>query len=135
MTDSPPVELSLHELAERAGVPPRTVRYYIARGLMEGPSGPGRAASYGARHLERLEEIRRLKAEGRSLNEIKRRLGEGGAPPEAPEPTSWWSYRLGDDVVVNVSAGASPWRLKQIQQALAEMAERLGGEDEGKGNT
>lgn len=59
------------ELAERAGVTPRTVRYYEQRGLM----GPGARAGggfrrYGEEHLGRLWLIDRLKSLGLSLEEI-----------------------------------------------------------------
>ena len=51
---------SLTELADLAGVTPRTVRYYLPRGLLpsSGRSGPG--AKYGDEHLARLRLIRRL---------------------------------------------------------------------------
>jgi DNA-binding transcriptional MerR regulator len=65
---------SLTELADVAGVTPRTVRYYLAQGLLPavGQSGPG--AKYDDRHLARLRLIRRLQAEHLPLAEIRRRL-------------------------------------------------------------
>jgi DNA-binding transcriptional MerR regulator len=65
---------SLTELADLAGVTPRTVRYYLAQGLLPavGPSGPG--SKYDATHLARLRLIRRLQAEHLPLAEIRRRL-------------------------------------------------------------
>jgi DNA-binding transcriptional MerR regulator len=65
---------SLTELADLAGVTPRTVRYYLAQGLLPavGQTGPG--SKYGEGHLTRLRLIRRLQAEHLPLAEIRRRL-------------------------------------------------------------
>lgn len=37
----------LAELAQKAGLPGRTIRFYIARGLLPGPLKAGRGATYG----------------------------------------------------------------------------------------
>src|SRR4029077_5101865 len=65
---------SLTELADLAGVTPRTVRYYLAQGLLPavGQTGPG--SKYGEGHLTRLRLVRRLQAEHLPLAEIRRRL-------------------------------------------------------------
>jgi DNA-binding transcriptional MerR regulator len=65
---------SLTELADLAGVTPRTVRYYLAQGLLPavGQMGPG--SKYDDGHLARLRLIRRLQAEHLPLAEIRRRL-------------------------------------------------------------
>jgi DNA-binding transcriptional MerR regulator len=65
---------SLTELADLAGVTPRTVRYYLAQGLLPavGQTGPG--SKYDDGHLARLRLIRRLQAEHLPLAEIRRRL-------------------------------------------------------------
>ena len=65
---------SLTELADLGGVTPRTVRYYLAQGLLPsvGSSGPG--SKYDQGHLARLRLIRRLQAEHLPLAEIRRRL-------------------------------------------------------------
>lgn len=65
---------SLTELADLAGVTPRTVRFYLAQGLLPavGQTGPG--SKYTRNHLTRLRLIRRLQAEHLPLAEIRRRL-------------------------------------------------------------
>jgi DNA-binding transcriptional MerR regulator len=65
---------SLTELADLAGVTPRTVRYYITSGLLPsaGRSGPG--AKYGDEDLARLRLIRRLQREHLPLAEIRQRI-------------------------------------------------------------
>lgn len=52
--------LKLDELAERAGVSARTVRYYVQRGLLAPPVFRGRDTVYGEGHLLRLRLIKRL---------------------------------------------------------------------------
>jgi len=115
---------SLSELAEEAGIPARTVRFYISRGLLPGPVGAGRGAKYGAAHLERLREILRLQEEGLTLAEIGVR-GEKAVPQELPEPEPWWSYAIADGVEVRVSSDQAPWRMRQIRRALTELASQL----------
>jgi DNA-binding transcriptional MerR regulator len=65
---------TLSELANLAGVTPRTVRYYLAQGLLPavGISGPG--AKYDDAHLARLRVIKRLQQEHQPLADIRRQL-------------------------------------------------------------
>ena len=68
------LQLSIDDLARQAGVPVRTVRYYISQGLLPVPSARGKAATYGADHLARLRLIRRLSNEHIPLAEQRARL-------------------------------------------------------------
>ena len=122
--------LTLTELAADSGVAPRTIRYYIARGLLEGPLERGRKAAYGERHLEKLRKIRELQEQGLALAEIARVLdgGEGGS---LPEPVVVETYQVAPDVAVHVRAGRSPWRKRLIREALRELARRLAQPEEG----
>jgi DNA-binding transcriptional MerR regulator len=63
--------LTIEELAARANVSVRTVRYYIAQGLLPGPGARGKAATYGNEHLVRLQLIRRLVDQRVPLGEIQ----------------------------------------------------------------
>jgi DNA-binding transcriptional MerR regulator len=69
-----PEHLAIAELAERAGVTPRTVRYYVAEGLLPPPSGSGQNRTYSSEHLVRLAAIKRLKEAYLPLEEIRKRL-------------------------------------------------------------
>ena len=120
-------QMSLRDLAARAGTAERTIRFYIARGLLPGPVKAGRGAFYGPAHLERLREVGRLQAQGLTLAEIVRQLS--GEKASAPGPVGWWHYALAEDVVVLVRGDASPWRLRRIRQQLGHLA---GGLGEGK---
>ena len=67
-------EWKLADLAEEAGVPPRTVRYYVQRGLLPAPAFRGPETAYGREHLLRLKAIKRLQAKYLPLDEIQREL-------------------------------------------------------------
>ena len=122
---------TLAELAEESGLPARTIRFYIARGLLDGPVKAGRGAVYTAGHLARLQEIRKLQAEGRMLAEIAQHLHGGPQAETALQPAPWWQYRIGDDVVVSVRGDVSPWRSKQIRAAVDDFASRLRAPESG----
>ena len=50
----------------------RTIRYYVALGLLDRPLAMrGRTALYGPRHLAQVVAIKRLQSAGRSLSEIQ----------------------------------------------------------------
>lgn len=102
----PSSEYTLAELAEQSQTPARTIRFYIARGLLEGPSRAGRGAYYTDAHLERIARIRKLQLEGRMLAEIAMELNGGEAA--APAPEAWWAYEVSSDVRVMVRDGGSP---------------------------
>lgn len=65
---------TIGELAEQAGVTPRTIRYYTAEGLLPRPDARGQYALYGSEHLLRLQLIGRLKAGYLPLSAIKARI-------------------------------------------------------------
>jgi DNA-binding transcriptional MerR regulator len=84
----------LDELARAAGTSPRTVRYYVQRGLLPAPRFRGKDTAYDREHLVRLRAIRRLteaylpldaiavELGRRSIEQIER-LAEGRDLPEA----------------------------------------------------
>jgi DNA-binding transcriptional MerR regulator len=78
-----------------------------------------------------LAEIKRLQAQGLTLVEIAKSLALGRSGVSDPTPSAWWNYQIADDVVVLVRADRSPWRMRQIQRAVREMAEQLDLEERG----
>ncbi|GAA0448128.1 MerR family transcriptional regulator [Streptomyces stramineus] len=67
--------LTVDELAARAGVTVRTVRFYSTRGLLPPPEiGPRRVGHYGPAHLSRLALIEELQHQGLTLAAIERYL-------------------------------------------------------------
>ena len=69
-----PASFSLDELSREADVTPRTIRYYIAEGLLPPPETTGRNASYTQDHLDRLLLIGGLKEQYLPLKEIRARI-------------------------------------------------------------
>ncbi|MFP2962686.1 MerR family transcriptional regulator [Myxococcus sp. 1LA] len=88
-------EWKLAELAEAVGVSPRTVRYYVQRGLLPAPPFRGPDTVYGEEHLVRLKAIRVLQARFLPLDAIQaelqrlsldelRQLADSDATPTLP---------------------------------------------------
>jgi DNA-binding transcriptional MerR regulator len=67
-------EWKLAELAAEVGVSPRTVRYYVQRGLLPAPPFRGPDTVYGEEHLVRLKAIRTLQARFLPLDAIQAEL-------------------------------------------------------------
>jgi len=80
---TPDRRYSADELATLAGVPRRTLRYYIQLGLVDRPIGETRAAYYIWQHLRQLLEVRRLTEQGFSLERVQELLARGDEPPPA----------------------------------------------------
>lgn len=76
------MELTVDELASRAGVTVRTIRFYAGRGLLPPPRLRGRTGLYGADHLARLELVRELQSLGLTLSAIEKHLRK--IPLDAP---------------------------------------------------
>src|SRR3954451_17439961 len=92
MPDGP---YSLSDLGRLADVTPRTIRYYVAQGLLPGPEAAGPATRYGEGHLLRLRLIKRLQRDHLPLAEIRGRLERMGddevrsmLDTESPAPAS-----------------------------------------------
>lgn len=113
---------SLAELGRETGVSPRTIRYYIARGLLDGPAVAGRGAAYSEDHLARLRRIRELQAQGLMLAEIGLEIAGRRAAATVPPADSWDRYPIAGDVTVWARTDVAPWRRHTIARAPAELA-------------
>jgi len=121
----------LEELAKAAGTSPRTVRYYVQRGLLPPPVFKGKDSAYSKDHLTRLRAIRKLQdaylpldaiaaeLEGKSIEQIEA-VAEN---TKAPVPSSnaeivvttplvrshaWRRLELARGIELHVADDASP---------------------------
>jgi DNA-binding transcriptional MerR regulator len=91
------VRYAIGELATLGGVSRRTVRYYVQENLIPPPLGLGRGDHYTAEHLEQLLRVKAMQETGRSLDDIRRALGQASnrrsgteSTPEELLPRSLW---------------------------------------------
>ncbi len=69
-------DYTAEQLSYKAGVPLRTVRFYVAEKLIDPPLGRGRGAHFTDHHLVQLQQARVLQNAGFSLDAIRERQGE-----------------------------------------------------------
>lgn len=114
-TDIEGPALTIDELAAKAGVTVRTVRFYGSRGLLPPPViGPRRVGHYGPEHLARLALIEELQRQGMTLAAIERYLGR--LPPDL-------SVR---DLAIQRAVVAS-WAPDTVERVSREELERRAG--------
>lgn len=128
---------SLEELSTLAAVTPRTVRYYIAEGLVDRPQGEKRGAHYLRRHLEQLLLIRRWTDAGLSLDRIRELIA--GAPEDpAPRRTPpgsvevWSRVTLADGLEVHIEpgrAGLSPEQVRGLVRGISSLYQQARQQD------
>lgn len=117
---------SIDELATLAGVTARTVRYYIAEGLVERPEGEKRGAHYLRRHLEQLLLIRRWTDAGMSLDRVRELIA--GAPEDPArkrvQPGSvevWSRLTVVDGLEVHVEPGRAGLAPEQVRALVRDI--------------
>jgi DNA-binding transcriptional MerR regulator len=111
---------SIDQLSALAGVTPRTVRYYIAQGLLDRPEGEKRGAHYLRRHLEQLLVTRRWTDAGLSLDRIREL--HAGAPEDPPRRAAapgsvevWSRVTIADGLEVHLEPGRSGLAPEQMR--------------------
>ncbi|MGH1558962.1 MerR family transcriptional regulator [Caulobacter segnis] len=146
------------ELAALCDVSERTVRYYVAEGLLPPPAARGRGANFDDSHLTRLRLIRAMQQAGNDLEAIGDYLREleaelaGRSWKVSESALAVWSgrterlemaqrfqarwnvpepvhrYRIAPGVEVLISSVGGPPQ-SRLQAALKAMREALEGED------
>jgi len=132
----PSPHLTLDQLATAAGLPARTVRYYIQLGLVDRPVGEKRAAYYTSAHLEQLLTVQKWSEGGLSLESI-RRLMAGELPEAPPEPRGRVEVRshmtITDGVELVIEPGRarlSPAQVRRLFAGVLELHERIAKESD-----
>ena len=120
---------SIDELSTLAGVTPRTVRYYIAQGLLDRPEGEKRGAHYLRRHLEQLLLTRRWTDAGLGLDRIREL--QAGAPEDPPRRAAppgsvevWSRVTVADGLEVHLEpgrAGLSPEQVRALVRGITAL--------------
>ena len=129
----------------RAAPSARSVRFYVAGGLLDRPEGAGTSATYNYRHLLQLLAIKIRQREGQTLEAIKREMKEVSgdalerrvagslapaltAAPGAPNgarpdesPVGWRRLVVGEGIELHVREDAPAAR----DEALVAMREAV----------
>ena len=132
-----PARFSIDELSALAGVTPRTVRYYIAEGLVDRPEGEKRGSHYLRRHLEQLLVIRRWTDAGLSLERVRELMA--GAPEDpaprrvAPGVVEVWSrVTMADGLEVHIEpgrAGLTPEQVRGLVRGITALYRQVRSPD------
>lgn len=133
-----PHRYSIDELSTLAGVTPRTVRYYIAQGLLERPEGEKRGAHYLRRHVEQLLLVRRWTDAGLSLERVRELIA--GAPEDPPRRAAppgsvevWSRMTVADGLEVQLEpgrAGLSPEQMRAFVRGITALYRQVRAEPE-----
>src|SRR5215204_2761343 len=105
-----PHRYTMADLEAETGLSARTIRFYIAQGLLPSARGRGVGATYGLTHLLRLKAIELLKKDNTPLQQIRQRLqdmrdAELAAMLEvetAPPEDRWRRVHLHPDLELHV---------------------------------
>ena len=119
---------SIGELATLAGLTPRTVRYYIAEGLVDRPRGEKRGAHYLREHLEQLLMVRRWTDAGFSLDRVRELIAgapEDPAPRRAKPGTVevWSRVTMADGLELHIEPGRAGLKPEQVRSLVREITD------------
>jgi DNA-binding transcriptional MerR regulator len=138
---SDPRKFTIDEIATLTELPPRNVRYYIQKGLVDRPEGVGKGAYYTERHLEQLLLVRKWQLAGLSLERIGEVLKQPTAGPLPPTPrragtVEVWSHLVvADGVEVTLEpgrAGLSPEQVRAFFRDVTRIYQQLHESEEQK---
>ena len=125
--------LDIRQLATLSNLPIRTVRYYIAQGLVDRPHGVRRGAWYDQRHLQQLLLIHRWRSSGVGLERVREL--QAGAPEELPPSPirpgaieAWSRVTVSDGLEIHIEphrATLSPEQLRAFVQAVTAAFRRV----------
>ncbi len=139
MPQNPPT-YTIDQIAQAAGVAPRTIRQWIAEGLVPAPRFRAARTRYSEAQKERVVAIKRLRDAGVPLDRVERRLAEEEAlraaraeearkaaqteivrlPPRPSYPAVAWEHvTLGPGLTLLVNPAGGPI-VRRTAQAIYE---------------
>jgi len=131
---------TLDELCTAAGLPQRTVRYYIQLGLVDRPEGAGRGAHYLQRHLDQLLWVVASQRKGLALDTIAELANQpankvASVPSRTSGSVEVWSHLfIEEGVELSIEparAGLSPEQVRALFRGVMELYERIKVEKKG----
>ena len=135
-TTAEPYRYTMADLEKQTGLSARTIRFYIAQGLLPSASGRGVGATYGPSHLLRLKAIGLLKQDNTPLEQIRQRL-EGMRDSElaamlevetSPPEDRWRRVMLHPDLELHVRERGGRTRdytFEQVVDLIVKQSEIL----------
>jgi DNA-binding transcriptional MerR regulator len=114
-SESGAVELSIDDLAQRSGLPARTIREYQTMGVLPPPERRGRVGIYRQAHLSRLELIGRLQHRGYSLAGIRDLLASWTNGGDLGDVLG-----LAPDELIHLDEPGTPATLDQLTRLLPQ---------------
>jgi DNA-binding transcriptional MerR regulator len=131
---SAPRKFTIDEIASLTELPPRNVRYYIQKSLVDRPEGIGKGAYYTERHIEQLLLVRKWQLAGLSLERIGEVLKQPttGLLPPTPRRAGtvevWSHLVVADGVEVTLEpgrAGLSPEQVRAFFRDVTRIYQQL----------
>jgi len=113
-------QYSLTELSQLVEISPRTIRFYMSKGLVDKPLGARKTAYYTDTHLQQLLTVINWQKEGLSLDEIFQQQNQltQKAPPQFKPGDVQVVHRIyiADGVELNVDLLKTQLSQTQVRQ-------------------
>jgi len=128
------IRYSLSELSEITQISPRTLRFYMSKGLVDKPCGARKTAYYKHTHLQQILTVINWQKEGLSLDEILQKKDAliDTAPPrfQPGEVEVIHRIHIGDGLELNVDLLKTQLSQTQIRQLADHIYQWLASQKE-----
>jgi DNA-binding transcriptional MerR regulator len=121
----------VEDLEAATGIPRRTIRFYVSKGILKPARGRGPSATYDKDHLLRLQRLKELKIQHLPLDEIKQELATKStedleahfAISAGPTEGTWQRIAFGPDYELNVRI--SPGDLEAKRRFVKQLTQHI----------
>ena len=116
---------SLQDISILTGLPVRTIRHYIQKGLVDKPEGARKTAYYGQQHLEQLMTVKWLIDAGLSLAAIAKVMDGSQVTAVGPSDLKPGQVRALSQVHISpgVDLGIDPLQCDLNREQLRELTQ------------